>query len=91
MPKCDDCGRINKLEQKPACADYQHLGNVCCFKYTCYNNCIYWCPNGHLNKCNEEAGWFYPQNCNICGIKWTPVFKWWGRSLPAYFEIFGYD
>lgn len=45
---CDDCGRYRfkeDLTKAHACDDW----DGCCYKYVCWDYCLYECCNGHLN------------------------------------------
>jgi len=87
---CEDCGRRGKLIETPACADYQCLGLICCYKMVCQSFCVYECPDGHPNEVYNDDGWIHEETCCICRKKWQPRFTWWGISIKEYYRRYGY-
>lgn len=86
---CEDCGQIGVLRKEPACADYQTMVHLGCYKYICSDVCVYKCPNGHPNQVMTWDGWHDQIECNTCSVTFDAPFRWWDIYIREHGIIYG--
>lgn len=79
--ECEECHNIGVLMKEGACGDYHTAGDMCCYKYICYDGCRRVCKCGATNRVYMSDGYAVAFKCYNCNEKNDVNITWWGNTV----------